>query len=773
MGIEIKRLYLENYKNFTSKEIVCTEQLAVFDGPNGYGKTSVFDAVEYIITGAISRIKESDVISGSIGYSSNFLAKNKEKDVILKGEFFNTNTNDKAFVIALCLPVCLDKGSRRNNPKHMDEQAETFFLEEYEQARETWAPYQVDCDTAQKKRNDYFGAQNLQFFSMLHYIHQEDRLAFFKNPEGKRTEKMQLLFGVEEEQSKLDRLDHLRKQLSKKQNELKEQITTLSPEMEAMPSDAESVEYVPLAGGKPAWDRSMFLFKGASSRTLYEEIMRQIEGVGILSRHKASFLLVNELQEFEKIPREERQWAILAGCVNHLNPNKGKELEEKSLQYDFLQQQTQLAAQALYTQIDYNKLLLLLGHLEWKQTTLDLVNQIKDAEESQSELQRAVNALIELRWKMHQQAEDSAILPNGLCPYCGENWQTRNALEEKFEQTQIAIESALDKEKNTYFNAAKRLRVFYAENCQKSAQKQMEDLIGQVEVQLFRTFPDAKTFERYAQICNPLLQRLGVLDNMVPMEGSLLENRGRAQEIEGRIYFLEQWIPENYYVETARFQLTNLYEEAFRDKNDITQLTEQQMSQKRLYVEDQYYRSFDTTRSKLEQCKEQKEKLDSLYDQVKIYACVQKEALEAYKKQVIKQIEIPFFLYSSRILQSYQEGQGILIQSDGKNVRFTAPGSEHDILYTMSSGQLSAVLLSFSLALSKIYAGNQFQMLLIDDPIQCMDDINMISFVELLQREFGNSQLLISTHEREFSGYLRYKFMTYNIPSQAIPLHIA
>jgi len=121
-------------------------------------------------------------------------------------------------------------------------------------------------------------------------------------------------------------------------------------------------------------------------------------------------------------------------------------------------------------------------------------------------------------------------------------------------------------------------------------------------------------------------------------------------------------------------------------------------------------------------------------------------------------------------LQSYQGGQGVLIKSDGKSVRFTAPGSEHDVLYTMSSGQLSAVLLAFSLALNKIYAGDSFQTILIDDPIQCMDDINMISFVELIRREFNQSQIILSTHEDAFANYICYKFQKYGCDEGTITL---
>lgn len=90
--------------------------------------------------------------------------------------------------------------------------------------------------------------------------------------------------------------------------------------------------------------------------------------------------------------------------------------------------------------------------------------------------------------------------------------------------------------------------------------------------------------------------------------------------------------------------------------------------------------------------------------QLKEYSGSLDKAIEAYKKQIIDEIEIPFFIYSSRLLQSYQGGQGVFMDNDGESIRFKFPGKEHDFLYTMSSGQLSAVLLSFSLALNKIYA---------------------------------------------------------------------
>ena len=60
--------------------------------------------------------------------------------------------------------------------------------------------------------------------------------------------------------------------------------------------------------------------------------------------------------------------------------------------------------------------------------------------------------------------------------------------------------------------------------------------------------------------------------------------------------------------------------------------------------------------------------------------------------------------------------------------------------------------------MNQIYAKNELPILLIDDPIQTIDDVNMVGLVELLRYEFSNQQIFISTHEKKFEWYLRYKY---------------
>ena len=173
MSIEIKRIYLENYKLFTLKEIVFSDYLSIFDGPNGYGKTSIFDAVEFLITGSISRIQESEVVAANISYSENCLAKNSKKDVRLKAEFVDNTTNE-CIIISLCIPASTGV-SKQNNPKSIEAQTLSYLLPKYDIPVEMWKEHLVSTGHITEKRKSFFGEQNINLFKMLHYIHQEDR----------------------------------------------------------------------------------------------------------------------------------------------------------------------------------------------------------------------------------------------------------------------------------------------------------------------------------------------------------------------------------------------------------------------------------------------------------------------------------------------------------------------------------------------------------------------------------------------------------------------
>ena len=165
MSIILKRLYLENYKLFDKKTINFEDSLTVFDGPNGYGKTSTFDAIELLITGIISRVKENESIQGNVGYGESFLAKNQSYDVVVKGEFFNTET-EETLVVLRRVPSGMT--NRDNNPKNIFKKIKTEF------------PVDFDCTDGKSKKLSqraglekfarFFGEQCASMYTLLNYV---------------------------------------------------------------------------------------------------------------------------------------------------------------------------------------------------------------------------------------------------------------------------------------------------------------------------------------------------------------------------------------------------------------------------------------------------------------------------------------------------------------------------------------------------------------------------------------------------------------------------
>lgn len=175
----------------------------------------------------------------------------------------------------------------------------------------------------------------------------------------------------------------------------------------------------------------------------------------------------------------------------------------------------------------------------------------------------------------------------------------------------------------------------------------------------------------------------------------------------------------------------------------------------------------------MEECLLQKEKvaqeLEEMKNKIEGVIKIYKDEIGKYQKKIIGEIQIPLYIYSGRVLQYYQGGLGIFVKYDTKGEKLDAirllssNQSDHDILYTLSSGQLTGIIISLTLTLNKIYGTENFSCILIDDPVQTMDDLNIASLVELLRNEFKDYQMIMSTHEEDFSRFIRYKYEKYNL----------
>lgn len=203
----LSKISLNNYKLFEKREIdFANANLVVLDGPNGYGKTSIFEAIEYLLTGDIKRAAQCPEVSGSLKYNTHFLAKDNAKNVIVSGEF----VSEQGFLkIERCIYV-KDISGIQNNPKNLKSVTQTKIWFENKVIYDDSA---IGADEIIEK---YLGNTLLEYYDSFYYVSQEDRLKFLMASEPKRMEQISSLFNIDDEISEYTKYTSFRKKLSQK-----------------------------------------------------------------------------------------------------------------------------------------------------------------------------------------------------------------------------------------------------------------------------------------------------------------------------------------------------------------------------------------------------------------------------------------------------------------------------------------------------------------------------------------------------------------------------
>lgn len=90
-------------------------------------------------------------------------------------------------------------------------------------------------------------------------------------------------------------------------------------------------------------------------------------------------------------------------------------------------------------------------------------------------------------------------------------------------------------------------------------------------------------------------------------------------------------------------------------------------------------------------------------------------------------------------------------------VRDLVAGVDADPLIVFSASQANIAALSYFLAMGLGAGKRALPFVLLDDPLQSMDDVNVLGFSDLCRFVRSERQLLISTHDRRFANLLRRK----------------
>ncbi|TMP71915.1 hypothetical protein CWB76_04300 [Pseudoalteromonas sp. S1609] len=787
--IKLGRMRIENFKsfiepvefNFTSNDLV------LFDGPNGFGKTTIFDAVELCFTGEISRVKHTD----SKTKKDHILKGNNAKPTTIQLELLNGN--ETCLVIGIHIPANISGAEGKvANYKNVIERFEAEVWQEnllfLKLSKKT-----LDVDSLKRLLDN----EKLDStFTLFNYIQQEETCHFLKLDESKRHQQISHLFGTIEETKKSDKLDLLTAKL-------KEKIDTYTPIIEkeekelaelSKPSTQENDENPHIGSGK------LSIFADLSSSTVeqLEAYKHNLEGVDWVLKNHSDFESLKFNYSLNKMTTECTEQLdnyLKVGAVENY-----EDLIKKLNKHETVWKRANKKADI------YNDLIRLFED-EPNSLNKDVLNIYKenfsinyDAFSAEitsffslSKTNGSLNSLLikidESRqnllshYKVHIGDDVTQEHSNIPCPLCGDpksTWQ--DLIDEYDKQTKCFSEQLGENGKLLTTVTRKLIEDFVAPLIAK-----MKDYLTKYEGYLnfdFQSLNKLKNikkdkFERMTKVKIWLNSNIG--DCSYFIDNKLLEvNQNYVETKEQLITFinshkksisedpLKAYLPLVHDLKTLGLAFDESGMLAI-DSNDISK----DLSLLSRLIVQQSSSSYKAKEKTISQLKEKVSKLKLKRDEISKITKVFKDEIKAYEKDVAKHIAIPLYVYSSKILQSRTEGSGIFLITPERNnakgfMQFSAtPNDSHDAWNTMSSGQLAGVVISFMLAMNKVYP-SKLSTLMIDDPVQTMDEVNMASFVQMMRYEFPDMQILLSTHESKVANYFHYKYSQAGLKSLPI-----
>ncbi|MES2131216.1 MAG: AAA family ATPase [Bacteroidota bacterium] len=769
--IKIKKLSLQNFKGIKSTVVfdfdsdnVCVN---VLSGPNGFGKTTIFDVIEICLIGEFKRIELFDKVQKKNNHKNKPFFQNTDgEDVILKLWINDSSTNTDFIIIKY-----YDDDQSPTRSEH----GKDFIPAD---AGNIFSTY-LTRDSGYFTNNDFstlspveqaeinslfYGADSAidlsSIYYLFNYIQQEDSIYFLRKNEDDKGASLGFLFNIEKEEAEKQKLLDLKNNLTRQQVVIDQQLEQLS---EALPN-IQRGEYQKL------FEENNFDFdkenpfteiNGAREQlTQFQNIITSL----ILLKNNFSTDEYEKSIKYKKLNDEvlSKQQILRAILIKHIYTEEiAKNLDAVNSKIikakDFLQTQNTSFISKEY----FN---LFLTDPEEYVAYLVIENSIKAINLDLGEIGRIISDLNAGREKTlveFKKIKHTEHISDLNCPLCDSIFNSFEALEIAINDKTTALEVYNTEKLQQKLSFEEQIKIFHARIAEiATAYIAANGMTDQAVLALLREYPASRTkieeiFTTYSLLSSTAMEQI----NFTSPPKNIAEINEKYTLLK---VFLETDLLSGLLYNEQLIENKELYIQYFdADRTKLSALTLEILDAKSQYILGSYAQIANIRLTFLES---RKQKLITLLNHVNpIYDKIHR-TIQSHKAEMIEKIKVPFYIYSGKILQSYQQGLGIFIEihptNQSNNVRFkTGHASDHDIVYHLSSGQMAVVSLAFCLSLNKVYNTNdQFKFLSIDDPIQTMDDLNIHTFIELVRNEFKEYQIILSTHDDFTSRYMKYKF---------------
>lgn len=789
MQYKIVDLRVKNFKCFDDKKyyefcIDYDKSPVVLSGPNGFGKTTFFDAVELIFSKNITRFdKEIEKKNTNLGKNILLNQANQDGYVVL-----TLKRGENEFLTLFAKILNSNHKIDVENSIYYGYSSKYICTEELDGVilgYNNWKNV-IDSETLIRYR--------IKNFNVYYYVSQAESVHFLKRTISDRKNAMDVLLNtgfIEERKKLVSNLIGSRNKtsghlindeiisLDNKIKNLATKLKTLLKTNTNTQTGVEKIENIDLGlyekdSDLYFWDNSNIveldtysIKKGIYSLSSIisfleneidyrnyqwnENILKIIDGNSIVDYVNYRDYIVNDSVSIKKIEQQLEKWDSMIQIYNST----------------LLYRQDSLDA-ANYKEQDAVMLKKLVPELYEYDFSLikNISNEIVNLRENLSINQKAIDKLTSARNTL-KNAKNEYDEKGTRCPFCNTEFNDLRLLNEGFEEVGKLLKSESG-------NLGERIvlknneLVDAIEEVKEILRPYVYGLDGNSINLIIKKKASLKGFAsdhgRVANVDELVKYLVAIEYSSEKEEDNLVLDIKRT--LSGMIKMIQNEEFNTLYDKYGYVDVEKRYGKFINEMKG--QVSLEMLKRKVLYLEKLNYEKENTEINEIKQEMKKlilrKEKVTKVRQRLNDLSKLYDNKIEEYKNITLNKLRVPLLIYTGKILQDYQNGLGVFVSRD--EMRFVSNGdAKHDILNTFSSGQLSGFVLAFLFAMNKQYikpSSDDIGFILIDDPVQTMDDINISSLIEVLRNDFADKQIILSTHEIDKENYILYKFYKYN-----------
>ena len=739
----------------------------LFLGPNGYGKSSIFQAIEFVLTGTLSGGTYADKIRT---INEHIIINNLEKPCFIALQIKTCETQ------VITIIRYAERGRVGNK---VDEQREAsdfhayifedvFVYEQFEKDRQ-----QSDYlkEVTKEDISKRLGEKNIQDWLKKNYIKQEQDVAFVMQNDANR---LNLLNGYTENE-----LDNYFKRFQDEKNAVVAECKELEDRLKELIGKIQK-EVKAVHGEKPVCGKIMERFSFVWDKNEYLEdepfadyvlkAKRTLEYVKNIQVYKKYYS--NDLLSEVKNKEEYYKEYILTLFKSTKVAEYKSSYQKREYLLQFIEDETSFYAKPLTKTYLTDK----------------LVADIEAVRKRKKEFQKMLNEKQKIYKKFDElhisiKGEESIIseIFDNKCPVCGSDFQNKeNSLSYAIVETAEIVQSMKNILDSSLDEQQKDITSKYLD-----VKKMIEEEAGKEKSneEIFKliTNMDMHTVE-LTQLKSELEELMGLSEQLKNSKGFCFINTDAFQAKDYQIDELDKIADDlKILIDNVKVNLDEeddifdqqTYSENKRQtiniqtiQDNLAEKIEQKVKQLEWLAQEKDSKEYSANKNEYDKVlNEYKMKYVKNLKLSKILNC-RSNAKKKYMENVAKYLEIPLYIYSGKLMQTSQNELGITCYTGTKKDTLTqfkmTVGKDEgkgklDITEKFSAGQKAVANIALILALRKIAVAN-FDVFMIDDPCQSLDELNIASFVEIMKNEFGDTQLILSTHEDKIAAYIKYKF---------------